>query len=51
MSDINFSIMKGDKVVIDALVDSVIMNFEKGNSTSLSEEESYSAWLYLSFLF
>ncbi len=36
--DITFSIMKGDKFVIGALLDSMIMNREKGTSVSLSEE-------------
>ena len=38
--DITFSIIKGDKLVIDKRLDSIIMNLGKVNSTSLSEEES-----------
>ena len=30
--------MKGDKLVIETLLDSMIMNLEKGASVSLSEE-------------
>ena len=36
--DITFSIMKGDKFVIGAWLDSMIMNLRKGASVSLSEE-------------
>ena len=36
--DITFSIMKGDKFAIGALLDSMIMNLGKGASVSLSEE-------------
>ena len=36
--DITFSIMNGDKLVIGALLDSIIMNLGKGASVSLYEE-------------
>ena len=48
--DMTFSIMKGDKLVIRALLDSIIMNLGKGASVSLSEE-SDSFKLCLNFLF
>ena len=48
--DITFSIMKGDKFVIGALLDSMIMNLGKGASVYLSEE-SDSFKLRLNFLF
>ena len=48
--DITFSIMKGDKLVIEALLDSMIINLRKGTSVSLSEE-SDSFKLCLNFLF
>ena len=48
--DITFLIMKGDKLVIGALLDSMIMNLGKGASVSLSEE-SDSFKLRLNFLF
>ena len=48
--DITFSIMKGDKLVIGALLDSMIMNLGEGASVSLSEE-SDSFKLRLNFLF
>ena len=38
--DITFSMMKGDKLVIGALIDSMIMNLGKGASVSLSEESN-----------
>ena len=41
--------MKGDKFVIGALLDSMIMNLEKGASVSLSEE-SVSFKLHMNFL-
>ena len=48
--DITFSIMKGNKFVIGALLDSMIMNLGKRASVSLSEV-SYSFRLCLNFLF
>ena len=48
--DITFSIMKSDKLVIGALLDSMIMNLGKGASVSLSEECN-SFKLRLNFLF
>ena len=48
--DITFSIMKSDKSVIGALLDSIIMKLGKSASVSLSEE-SNSFQLRLSFLF
>ena len=38
--DITFSIIKGDKLVIGALLDLMIMNLGKGASVSLSEESN-----------
>ena len=48
--DITFSIINGDKLVIEALLDSMIMNLGEGASVSLSEE-SDSFKLRLNFLF
>ena len=48
--DITFSVMKGDKFVIGALSDSMIMNLGKGASVSLSEESDL-FWLHLNLLF
>ena len=42
--------MKGDKLVIGALLDSMIMNLGKGTSVSLSEESNLFK-LHLNFLF
>ena len=47
--DITFSIMKGDKSVVGALLDSMIMNLGKGASVSLSDK-SDSFKLRLNFL-
>ena len=48
--DITFLILKGDKFVIGALLDSMFMNRPKGASVSLSEEsDSYK--LHFNFLF
>ena len=48
--DITFSIMKGDKLVIGALLDSMIKNLGKGASVSLSEEFDFFK-LRFNFLF
>ena len=47
--DIPFSIMNRDIFVTSELVDSITMNLGKGDSVSLSEEESNSDWFCLIF--